>query len=41
VRQEWVSRWRSTLIEAKERRKRGGGMGVDRGIIGKTISLEI
>jgi hypothetical protein len=27
VRQEWVSGWRSTLIEAKGRGKRGDGMG--------------
>jgi hypothetical protein len=27
VRQEWVSRWKSSLIEAKGRRKRRDGMG--------------
>jgi hypothetical protein len=27
VRLEWVSGWRNTLIEAKYRGERGGGMG--------------
>jgi hypothetical protein len=28
MRQEWVSRWRNTLIEAKERGEKGDGMEV-------------
>jgi hypothetical protein len=27
VRQEWVSGWRNTLIEGKERGKKGDGIG--------------
>jgi hypothetical protein len=35
VRQEWVSRWRSTLIEDKGRRERRDEMGVCGRVTGK------